>query len=86
MKPVQVEAKTLKIYCKVRDHFTASLHDQNDMLLADYAGYVPDFMPGDHHGDYLILDVDIDTGQILNWKTPGVTEIQEFIDECKGEL
>ena len=23
---------------------------------------MPDFMPGQHYGDYVILDVDIDTG------------------------
>ena len=58
---VKVNAKTLKIYTKVSDRFCASLvsaagnelHDQDD-------GYVPDFMPGENFGDYIILDIDID--------------------------
>jgi hypothetical protein len=33
-------------------------------------GYVPDFMPGDHYGDYVMLDIDVTTGKILNWTPP----------------
>jgi hypothetical protein len=25
-------------------------------------------MPGDHYGDYLMLDIDPYTGKIVNWK------------------
>lgn len=80
-KPVEIEAKTLKIYMKVVDGFEASLADQDGSTLKDYEGYVPSFMPGEHYGDYLILDIDIDTGQITNWKTPTQEEIEEFINE-----
>lgn len=77
---VKVNAKTLKLYLKVSDRFTASLesatgtelHSQDD-------GYVPDFMPEEHYGDYVILDIDIDTGQITNWKKPSAEQIQEWI-------
>lgn len=33
----------------------------------DYYGYVPDFFPGDHCGDYIEFKIDTATGQILNW-------------------
>ena len=82
-KKVSVQAKTLKIYCKVRDEFTATLVDQDGETLLDYEGYVPSFMPGQHYGDYLILDIDLDTGQIVNWKKLAAAEIEEFLSDHK---
>lgn len=85
IKTVKVNAKTLKIHCKVCDCFTASLHDQDGKELKDYDGYVPKFMPGDHYGDYLILDIDIDTGMITNWKKPTSSDIEKFIKSGEEE-
>lgn len=80
-KEVQVEAKVLKIHCKVCDSFTASLVDQNGDEIHDQEdGYVPGFMPGQHYGDYIILDIDLDTGKVLNWKPPTAEQIQEWIN------
>lgn len=80
-KEVQIEAKTLSIYCKVSDRFTASLLDQNGETIHDQDdGYVPGFMPGDHYGDYIILEIDLDTGQVKNWKAPDADEIQAWIE------
>lgn len=78
-KPVKVDAKTLKLHMKVRDQFEANLVDQDGETLKEYEGYVPEFMPGEHYGDYLILDIDIDTGVIKNWKAPSAEQVQEFI-------
>jgi hypothetical protein len=78
-KTVLVEAKTLQIYMKVCDQFVAALLDQNGQALKKYEGYVPDFMPEDHYGDYLILDIDIDTGRITNWKAPSAQDLEAFI-------
>ena len=79
-KEIQVEAKTLAIYCKVSDRFTASLLDQNGETIHEQDdGYVPSFMPGEHYGDYVILDIDLDTGKVLNWKTPSAEAIQKWI-------
>jgi len=83
-KQVPVQAKTLALYIKVRDEFCATLKDQDGVSLKEYEGYVPKFMPGDsgqgdHGGDYLILDIDIDTGQILNWKRPTAEQLEQFI-------
>ena len=77
---VKVNVKTLKIHLKVRDRFTASLESSTGTEIFDQDdGYVPNFMPGDHYGDYVILDIDIDTGQITNWKKPSAEDIQEWI-------
>jgi hypothetical protein len=85
-KPIKVQAKTLKIHCKVCDDFTASLHDQTGAeICGQQDGYVPGFMPGEHFGDYVILDVDIETGQITNWKKPTPQKLQEWIDDLAGD-
>lgn len=81
MKQIEVEAKTLKLHLKVRDQFTADLIDANgETLKSQEDGYVPGFMPGDHYGDYVILDIDIDTGMILNWKVPTAAKMNEWIN------
>jgi hypothetical protein len=84
-KEVEVEAKTLHISLKVVDGFGATLTDQDGAVLADYEGYVPDFMPGEHYGDYVMLDVDIDTGKITNWKTPTDAQLKSFMGADDGE-
>lgn len=60
---------------------TADIHykvcDQGEYWLLGVAGeriakfkgyYVPDFLPGDHYGDYIIFKVD-EEGKIQNWNT-----------------
>lgn len=80
MKVDPVEAKTLKIHCKVSDMFTAYVYDRDGNELGGQEdGYVPEFMPGVHYGDYVILHIDLDTGQITNWKTPTPEQIEEFV-------
>lgn len=81
-KEVEVEAKVLKLHLKVRDEFTATLVDAQGETIKDQDdGYVPGFMPGEHYGDYVILDIDIDTGAILNWKKPTGEAIKKWINE-----
>lgn len=83
-KPQTVNAKILKIHLKVSDSFSAALvSDKGEQIHFQEEGYVPDFMPGNHYGDYVMLDVDIDTGQIVNWVQPGPEEIQKWIEEEK---
>ena len=61
---------TLRITAKCSDLFSASLVDINGKQVGEYDGYVPDWMPGEHYGDYVELKIDIATGNILNWKCP----------------
>jgi hypothetical protein len=68
-KMVLVDVKVISICCKVTDRFTYQLKDTEGNIIFDQDdGYVPDFMPGDHYGDYLMLDIDLNTGMVLNWK------------------
>ena len=80
LETVRVNVKTLKIHLKVSDRFTASLESSTGTEIFEQGdGYVPGFMPGEHYGDYVILDIDIDTGQITNWKKPSAEQVQEWI-------
>lgn len=81
----KVNAKTLKICAKVRDCFSATLLDANGTELHDHDGYVPSFMPGNHHGDYVMLDIDIDTGVITNWKKPDADTLSEWVNGAEED-
>ncbi len=76
-----VKPKTLKIHCKVADRFQASLVDESGATIHEQdEGYVPRFMPGQHYDDYVILDIDIATGQIVNWKPPTAAQLAEWVN------
>lgn len=81
-KQVKVNAKVMKIFVKCSDRFTYSIEDQDGTeIFTQDDGYVPDFMPGEHYGDYIILDIDIDTGTVLNWKTPTAEQLEKAMKE-----
>ena len=80
-KQVKVNAKTLKIHVKCADRFSYSINDQDGVeLFCQDDGYVPSFMPGPHYGDYIILDIDLDSGLVTNWKKPDAELIEEAIN------
>ena len=79
-KQVPVNVRMLHIHLKVRDEFTCSISDQDGVTLKEYEGYVPSFMPGEHYGDYVILDIDMDTGMVTNWTVPHPDDMQSFIN------
>lgn len=60
-------SKVLKISGKCSDAFWAGVYE-NGKLISEYDGYVPDFMPGEHYGDFVELEIDPETGTILNWQ------------------
>ena len=64
------EIKTISISAKCSDLFSACLLDDEGKVVKEYEGYVPDFFPEEHYGDYVQLDIDIKTGTITNWKVP----------------
>jgi hypothetical protein len=77
-KTVQVDVKTVSICCKVSDRFTYQLKDADGVTVHDQDdGYVPDFMPGQHYGDYIMLDIDVDTGMVTNWKQPTSGQLED---------
>lgn len=68
-------ARILKICVKCSDMFSATL-EEDGKETAEYSGYVPSFFPEEHYGDYVELDIDIDTGMIVNWKKPTKAELE----------
>ncbi len=81
-KMVEVEAKILKLHLKVCDMFCATLCDQDgEEIFEQDDGYVPEFMPEQHHGDYVMLNIDIETGQITNWIKPSEADLQKWINK-----
>jgi hypothetical protein len=72
----------IQLSAKCSDLFSCSVTDNKDNLLVDgYDGYVPAFMPDEHYGDYVILDIDVKTGQILNWRKDAEKLVRQFIKE-----
>lgn len=72
-------SKVLKICAKCSGLFHAQLIEDGEEV-STHDGYVPSFMPGNHDGDYVELDIDIETGQILNWKKPTASELKEQLN------
>lgn len=69
--------RILSICVKCSDSFFAILTQPNTPDI-EYEGYVPDFFPEEHYGDYVKLDIDIDTGLIINWKKPKEKELKQL--------
>lgn len=68
---MEVDIKTVSVHVKVCDSGFYDLKDASGKVIATRnEDYVPSIFPGDHYGDYLILDIDIETGLITNWKKP----------------
>lgn len=62
---------------KTSDQCMLKFEKSNGEVLA-YEGYVPDFFPGKHWGDYIMLDISSD-GKVENLK-PTDKEIDECIE------
>ena len=78
-----MKAKSMSISAKCSDMFGGTIKDEEGNDLFEYDGYVPDFFPGDHYGDYIQLDIDLDTGRITNWKKPTAKDIAEMKKESE---
>jgi hypothetical protein len=76
----------VSISAKCSDLCFVSVEDGKGNLLVDgYDGYVPAFMPDEHYGDYVILDIDVKTGKILNWRKEASKLVQQFVKEQTNE-
>ena len=58
---------TVRVNAKCSDLCWVALCDKDGVVVVEGDGYVPDFMPGEHCGDYVELEIDPNTGIILNW-------------------
>lgn len=70
---------TISISAKCSDLFNAQLREGSEFK-GEHDGYVPQWFPNpnvQHYGDYVQLDIDIETGRILNWKKPTKAQLKE---------
>jgi len=83
-KTVEANAKMIEFRAKLRDEGYYLVYDDKGNLLAEAdSQYVPnDIIPGDY-GDYVELQIDLETGQILNWVKPTVDAVQQFVEQYK---
>ena len=84
-KTVQVDVTEMRLHIKVCDRFEADLKNAQGADVGGYTGYVPDFFPGAHFGDYLMLNIDLETGQIKNWQKPVAADIEKMIEVCDDD-
>lgn len=76
--------RRIYISAKCSDNFYAFL-EEDGMKDHEYEGYVPKWFPDEHYGDYIMFDIDLDTGQILNWKPPTKEQVEETFGEAEKE-
>jgi hypothetical protein len=72
-----VDVSRIYINAKCSDLCFAQLKDGDGKVIAEHDGYVPALMPEEHFGDYVELDIDLETGTILNWKRPSKKVVEE---------
>lgn len=81
MEKVEKDISVIALHIKIRDEFCCTFQDAAGFHMGHYEGYVPDFFPGNHYGDYLILNIDVETGMILNWMKPTTKELEKILDK-----
>ncbi|KGA31151.1 MULTISPECIES: hypothetical protein [Pectobacterium] len=77
-----VDVKVIKTCIKISDRFSAQVIDVDGNVIRNMDNeYVPDLFPGNHYGDYLMLEIDIETGHIRNWKKPSQQQLSQLVGE-----
>ena len=71
--------KTIKLCAKTVDRCAIKYLDENGEFVGERDDYVPDYFPEEHYGDYVEFDIDVATGQILNWKKPTQKQLKDSI-------
>jgi len=68
----------ISIQAHCSDSFAMRAKDEEGKHLLDYNGYVPEFLGG---FDDVELEIDVDTGRILNWDSVrATTELHDLKD------
>lgn len=78
--------RIMSMTVKCSDMFSCQITNGQQVVVEDYCDYVPDFMPDEHFGDYVILDIDLDTGKIVNWRKNASELVDQFIDRLSDAV
>lgn len=73
---MKVKPKVLSFTAKCSDLFSGQITDEDFNTIKEYDGYVPKDL-GIGGGDYLEMEIDLQTGQIINWKPIKEIEIED---------
>lgn len=65
--PTKKDKTRISVCAKTSDCWSHTIFGKDGSIQSTYDGYVPSFMPGEHFGDYVMLEIDPYTGVILNW-------------------
>jgi hypothetical protein len=72
---------SISIHMKVVDCFQCQIKDVDGSTVKEYGpDYVPEFMPGEHYGDYVILDIN-EKGVIVNWANENREDLLHFLEK-----
>jgi hypothetical protein len=74
--------KTISFYAKCSDLCGGNIVNDSQNTF-EFDGYPPKFL-GDGNG--INLEIDLETGHILNWKKPSDDDIVEFLDIDQEEF
>ena len=72
----KLDVNRVYINAKCSDLCYAELRDSKGKVIATHDGYVPALMPEEHYGDYVKLEIDLETGVILNWERPSIKTVE----------
>lgn len=75
--PRNEHTRRIGICAKTSDGFFASLLDANGNVVGEYDGYVLPCCHADSD-DYVEMDIDVDSGQIIGWKGITKEEVARF--------
>jgi len=83
IQELEVEATTLRIRAIVNDEFRAYLRTPlGSNLFCQHGGKAPTFLPSCNDGQFIVLDIDLETGQIKNWGTPTPEQVRGWTLGC----
>ena len=80
----ETDVKTLSIHLTVRDGFNGKLLTSDWEVVCRWEDtYVPDIIPGSYW-DTVELNIDVETGRIINWGNVTPTFLKEVIDKARN--
>lgn len=78
LRKIALEAKYVRVDVKVCDSGSYQLEDDGGEVIGTRDNdYVPNKVIPGEYGDYISLRIDLETGQITNWKVPTAKELRD---------
>lgn len=75
-----VDVKLVNIFVKVSPETTITLYDNTNRPIKGIGGRLPKFLV-QCDCDYIDLTINIETGQVLNWRKPLAEELEDAINK-----